>query len=1048
MFRSKRFLFLWSKPCMLCGQRSSAAWTSRQVRSTFIDFFSSQGHKFVPSSSVIPKKGEGTYFTNAGMNQFKPIFLGECRPSSQLAQLTCATNSQKCIRVGGKHNDLEDVGHDLTHHTFFEMLGNWSFGAYFKRRACTLAYDLLTNHYRIPPERLYFTYFAGDSNLGVPPDDECKDVWLSLGIPEQRVLAFGERDNFWCMGETGPCGPCSEIHFDHIGERLAPEEVNTGSPALVEIWNLVFMQYNRLEDMSLQLLPASHVDTGMGLERLTALLNGSADNYSTDLFSLLFDTISQMSKASCYQGSLGELDTSYRILADHARMITVAISDGLLPSNDNLGHKLRSLLHRCIHLSRNSFHVEPHLLLPALVNSTVTSLSCAYPELESSKSKVCDVVSSAIEYHDKQREMAVKSFNKMLARCNGNSLSGETIHSLEKGHYGNAMSLEVITELAASNGLQLNLLQYEELKSEKTASNSQPSLPRDCASPLVREMAALDVATTEDSLKYDYQPLNESLYDFRALESSESQVCGLSSDGTIVEVLRKGLQGEIILDRTCFYAEGGGQEADSGQLISESGTFIVTNTKNKDGYIVHYGHVTDGCISRGQDVKATVFTVRREGCMRNHTATHLLNTALESVVPSTQQEGSSISPYKLTFDFLALAPVKSNHIQRIEESVRNAIKLEHDVSRSVLPIEEALEIPNLKKLQNEVYPDTVAVISVGQRQSGNISAELCGGTHVANTSHLMDFCVTQLSTKSQNIKRITGVTGREALQALQCGKLLTMLSDVLQSMDLKNPCLGDTWSEVTQVASKSRAITQERKEWLWHSLQFVPECDVMQQARLEAMSVEADKSLAWVDSVMALEGQLLDSQSDDAVVTFLLSFVTTLRKGKDLELVQKSAREDAHTCLHSLEHKVTEVVNERMLKAVHKKIDDIAAQNSDEASLGIFLPKEFAPRQLVKVIRSDWAGWNHCSQLSLVHFGKKAVTLAHVRGKSSDNEESYKELMKKLQQLAPTKGKKVQVAGEEIDVFIYTMNNRTKQGSPVDESLWRHFFPSKWFNVR
>ncbi|GFR83320.1 alanine--tRNA ligase [Elysia marginata] len=695
----------WCKPCLVLMIRRNSSWTSRQVRSTFIDFFSSQGHQVVPSSSVIPKKGEGTYFTNAGMNQFKPIFLGECAPSNPLAALRCATNSQKCIRVGGKHNDLEDVGHDFTHHTFFEMLGNWSFGDYFKKQACSLAFDLLTNCYRIPPERLYFTYFAGDPNLGVPADEECRD-------------------------------------------------------------------------------------------------------------------------------------------------------------------------------------------------------SCAYPELELNKSKVCDIASSAIDYHDKQRDVSAKSFNKMSARLKGIVLSGETIHSLEKGHYGSAMSLEVISELAASRGLELDLTDYEQLKEVEKVSSSRPVQVKDCVGPLVREMVARGVPATVDSFKYNYRPLNESLYDFSALELRESQVCGLSSDGEIVKTLSQAEQGEVILDSTCFYAEGGGQESDAGMLTSETGQFTVTKAVNRDGFIVHVGHVTDGHISSGQAVKALVFNERRLGCMRNHTATHLLNTALERIIPASQQEGSSISPDKLTFDFLALA--------------------------------------------------------------------IC------------------------------------------CGKLLSLLSGMLQTLDLQNPGLGNSWSRVTQAAHQLHTLIQDRQERLRHSLKFVPECDTSQQARLDAMIAEADKSLIWTESVLALENLKETKQGtdteDDLGISILQAIVSILRKGKDLDLVPKSAREEAHSCLHRLEHKVTEAVNEKMLAKLHRNIDNIVTQFHGKESLGFSVPKEFAPRQTVV--------------------------------------ETCEEIMDKLEQLSPTKGKQVSVAGGKLDVFVYTMNNRTKQGCAVNESLLQSCLPYHWFPAR
>ncbi|KAH9514741.1 hypothetical protein Btru_023474 [Bulinus truncatus] len=762
----KSLLILNLNHLQICKKWKS--WSSKDVRSTFISYFVSEGHDFIPSSSVIPKKKEGSYFINSGMNQFKPVFLGECDPTNKFFHLKKAVNSQKCIRVGGKHNDLDDVGHDLTHHTFFEMLGNWSFGDYFKDKACQMAYHLLTKEFKVPVERLYFTYFGGDPLLNLPADEDCKQIWLSLGIPANRILPFGLKDNFWEMGLSGPCGPCTEIHYDHRGTVCDAAEVNSGSPHVVEIWNLVFMQYNRLADGSLEPLPNFHVDTGMGLERMVAVLNGTADNYSTDLFLPLFKEIHTLSGCPEYKGKNDILDTSYRILADHSRMFTVAISDGLLPSQDNLGHKLRSLLIRCVDLCRKVFHIEPLTTLSVLVSTVKRSLGPVYPELELNEKKVCDVVQATIHHYDKHKEQAMKSFSKMLTKHGPlKVLSGEVMLSLEQGHFGSPMALDIISELAVSHGIDLDMDSYRKVNQNKTSevSNAPLTPERVRGGVLVNHMIQSGIKATDDSFKYHSCSLGDGVYDLTRIQEliGAVQVKGISKEDCVIEELQEMYAGEVILDKTCFYGQAGGQGSDKGELVSESGTFQVTDVQIKSGYVIHCGLMTSGTLSVGQQIEPRLSQEVREGCMRNHTATHLLNSALTQVLPTTQQQGSSITAHKLTFDFLLLSSLDSSSIKQIEDSVRNNIKKEYKVTRRVVPITEALKIPNLKSLQNEEYPEEVSVISVGP-ESGSFdsSVELCGGTHVLNTSDLEDFCLTQVTSKSQDVKRITCVTGSEA----------------------------------------------------------------------------------------------------------------------------------------------------------------------------------------------------------------------------------------------------------------------------------------------
>ncbi|XP_071085010.1 alanine--tRNA ligase, cytoplasmic-like [Haliotis cracherodii] len=755
-----------SSPRLHPSWRYSSSWSSSNVRSAFISYFKdNHDHIHVPSSSVVPNKKQGTYFTNAGMMQFKPLFLGAVQPGSRLEGLHRAVNSQKCIRVGGKHNDLEDVGHDLTHHTFFEMLGSWSFGDYFKQESCQMALELLTQVYNLPLDRLYFTYFGGDELLGLAPDVECRDIWLALGVPANRVLPFGMKDNFWDMGETGPCGPCTEIHFDHVGSRTSSHLVNADSPEVVEIWNLVFMQYNRKHDRSLELLPRQHVDTGMGLERMTAVLQGSRSNYDTDLFQPLFRRIHKVTGAPAYQGLTGasdhhRIDQAYRILADHARMMSVAIADGLLPGRDGLQHKLRLIIHRAISELEVTFgtaETESGNMLGDLSQDVVESLGETYPELARKSTKIREVLQlAADQYHQLQKKIKAKKIHQ-------SSSSNQTQLEKSDGFYRRGFKCEA------------GMVQAELF------------LPK------LADLQEKGVARTDDTYKYTVYARTSEGHDFSCQEV-EGRVVGIVTGAELCGCVPAGHVCGVVLDRTCFYSESGGQAADTGHLRTQDGLLEVLDVQVHAGYVVHVCVVVEGEVVLGQSVQMELDQVRRVGHMCSHTGTHLLNAVLRAVLQETKQLGSDVQDNKFSFDFASVGTVSPEQTAAIENLVQQHIVEGHSVSRLQMELNVAMAMEDLTMMEDEDYPSPVQVIRIGGESSPLTSLELCGGTHVSNTSDLDGFCVVNLKGVAQGTKRATCVTGQVARQAIEKGQELESGLSQLVS-EVKSGENMDAWTE-------------------------------------------------------------------------------------------------------------------------------------------------------------------------------------------------------------------------------------------------------------
>ncbi len=757
--------------------------TAPEIRKTFIDFFVNRcGHTFAPSSPVVPHDDPTLLFTNAGMNQFKDVFLGRgTRP------YTRAVNSQKCIRAGGKHNDLEDVGRDTYHHTFFEMLGNWSFGDYFKEEAIAWAWELLTEVYRLPADRLYATYFEGSRAAGLAPDDEVKGIWERY-LPANHVLPGNMKDNFWEMGETGPCGPCTEIHCDRIGGRNAAKLVNTGDPNVLEIWNNVFIQFNREQDRSLKPLPAKHVDTGMGLERLVSVLQGRMSNYDTDVFSPLFDAIQRRMKSPAYSGSLeSHVDTAYRVIADHIRCLTVALTDGATPSNEGRGYVLRRILRRAVRHGHQTLNVKEPFLCD-LVPAVVGSLAEAFPELKKNPSRVAEIIRDEELSFGRTLDRGLVLFDD--AARNGASkklISGDDAFKLHDT-YGFPVDLTQV--MAEERGLTVDVAGYEALMEQAREASRKAGAGEaerfDLTPDSLARLKHMGVEPTKDVDKYHGRPVPGVV---RAIWNGKDFDQSVSHGRTVA----------IILDRTNFYAESGGQIGDRGHLMLDAspsamvmspkevppqrsgGRFDVSDTHSIGGYVLHVGTLHEGAIHLGDTLICDVLNSRRELVRGNHTGTHLLNHALREVLgDEVDQKGSLVADDRLRFDFSCPHAMTPEQISKVESLVNSAIGRDAEVFAELAPLEIARRIHGLRAVFGERYPDPVRVVSIGVPVRELLSnpenarwrahsIEFCGGTHLASTGGARRFLIASESALSAGVRRIIALTGPAAMAADQAG---------------------------------------------------------------------------------------------------------------------------------------------------------------------------------------------------------------------------------------------------------------------------------------
>eukprot|EP00922_Rhytidocystis_sp_ex-Travisia-forbesii_P037941 GHVS01056494.1.p1 GENE.GHVS01056494.1~~GHVS01056494.1.p1 ORF type:complete len:1066 (+),score=203.45 GHVS01056494.1:157-3198(+) len=762
--------------------------SSDDVRDTFTRFFSEKyAHVCWPSARVVPHNDPSLLFINSGMNQFKPIFLGQAPSSTALGQLKRAANSQKCIRAGGKHNDLEDVGKDVYHHTFFEMLGNWSFGDYFKKEAILWAWELLTEVYKIDKNRLYVTYFGGDPREpNCPPDEEARAVWSDL-LPADRILPFGMKDNFWEMADTGPCGPCSEIHYDRIGNRDASGLVNLDDPSVLEIWNLVFMQYNREQDRFLTPLPAKCVDTGMGLERLVSVLAGVDSNYSTDLFQPIFTAMQKLiPKLRPYAGKVGSedadrVDTAYRVVADHIRTLTVAIADGSTPSNEGRGYVLRRILRRAVRYGQQTLGApRTGGWFYKLVDTVVETLSSAYPELREQPDRVKQVIKTEELQFSVTLDKGVDRFNRLALKLAPSTsvFPGEEAFTLY-ATFG--FPLDLTELMAAEKGMSVNVpMFHKKFEEHQIASDSKAALK-----------GSQDMRLSVDRIA----ELSDRLSVRPTVESGKYDWCSASGTGpsmtSLVKAIWSGGKGFVnstvdcdglcglIFDKSNFYAEQGGQVADEGFVgsgLREMDEFEVTDVQKMGEYVMHIGTATTGSVAVGEPVELLVDFHRRGLIAKNHTATHVLNFALRKVVENGEavdQKGSLVDSTKLRFDFNYNGPLPDEKVQQVEDIVNNIIAGSLPVVKVELPFVEAKAIKGLRAVFGEVYPDPVRVVSVGQDVSDgdSQSIEFCGGTHIDNTVEMETFVVISEEGIAKGTRRLVALSGPAATACIAEGEV-------------------------------------------------------------------------------------------------------------------------------------------------------------------------------------------------------------------------------------------------------------------------------------
>ena len=730
---------------------------SNHLRKTFLEYFMIEDHEIVPSSSLIPNNDPTLLFTNAGMVQFKETFLGlEKRPYKR------ATSSQRCVRAGGKHNDLENVGYTKRHHTFFEMLGNFSFGDYFKEEAIQYAWRFLTEVLKLPKERLWITVYKEDK--------ESEEIWLKkMKVDPKKFSRCGEADNFWSMGDTGPCGPCTEIFYDHGPEIPGgpPGSPDQDADRYVEIWNLVFMQYNRDAQGEMTPLPKPCVDTGMGLERIAAVLQGVHDNYEIDIFQLLLQALSKLVDCDDFA------DTSMRVIVDHIRSVSFLIMDGVTPSNEGRGYVLRRIIRRAI---RHGYKLhQKDLFFYRLVESLVSIMGDAYPQLRKSKGLIEQVIKQEEIQFANTLSKGIKIFDQATADLSAEEIPGAVVFQLYDT-YG--FPPDLTADIARERGLSVDYVGFEAAMAKQREQSQQAS---------------------QFSVDYTEQLHIVGKTEFIGFEalSGEAIVTTLLQDNKPVTTLKAGQMGVVVLDRTPFYAESGGQVGDTGYLYFDSGHFRVKDTKSKGPAVLHFGELVKGQLQTKEKVKAEV-DPSRHATVLNHSATHLLHEALRRILGEhVAQKGSLVEAKRLRFDFSHPNGLTDEQIQATERLVNQQIRANFTTSKKVTSLDEA-KSTGAMALFGEKYGDEVRVVSMG-----DFSTEICGGTHVHATGDIGLFKIISETACAAGIRRIEAVTGDEALLWVERGETqLSELGAILKSNRT------EVLSKVNQALDQNRNLTK------------------------------------------------------------------------------------------------------------------------------------------------------------------------------------------------------------------------------------------------
>ena len=733
--------------------------SSADIRRAFQTFFAERGHEIVPSSSLVPANDPTLLFTNAGMVPFKDVFLGrEHRPYHR------AVSSQRCVRAGGKHNDLENVGYTARHHTFFEMLGNFSFGDYFKRDAIRYAWAFLTDTLELPAERLWVTVYE--------EDDEAAEIWLNdVGVDSSRFSRIGAADNFWSMGDTGPCGPCSEIFYDHGpdvpgGPPGTPEE---DGDRYVEIWNLVFMQYDRGANGALTPLPKPSIDTGMGLERIAAVVQGVTNNFDIDLFRSLVDAAAKLA------GTDDRESSSLRVIADHIRACAFLVVDGVLPSNEGRGYVLRRIIRRAVRHGYKLGVEEPFFW--RLVEPLIEEMGDAYPELPHNRELVERVLRQEEVRFRETLEQGLRLLAEDLENLDGDTVPGETVFKLYDT-YG--FPVDLTADVAREQGLHLDMEGFE------AAMTSQRERARAASVFRAEYGGAADFGGTTTFSGYD------------VIEDA-AQVIGLYRDGGAVQSLEPGDQGMVILDRTPFYAEAGGQVGDTGYLIASGVEFMVEDTQRYAQARGHLGRMVSGRLQLGDAVDARIDAARRDRTALNHTATHLLHAALREVLGEhIHQKGSLVAPDRLRFDFAHFEPITTDQLREIEALVNAWIRRDESAEIFETDYDDAIEM-GATALFGEKYGDRVRVV-----RFGDFSTELCGGCHINRTGRIGLCAITTEGGVSAGVRRIEAITGAAAIQRMQ-----TQARTLEQSADRLRVSPDNLLARLDQETDKVRELERE-----------------------------------------------------------------------------------------------------------------------------------------------------------------------------------------------------------------------------------------------